>query len=318
MSSRDYYDILGVSRQAGPEEIKKAYRRLAIKHHPDRNPDDRKAEERFKEINEAYAVLSDPEKRRNYDNFGHADFQAHYTRDDIFRNFDIGDMFKEFGFGTEDIFSEIFGGRRQSRWGPYGRSARTSGDFGDFFGGFGQRPRPQPRRGPDLTCDLQLTLAEAVFGTERTVAFNTPEGVSKVSVQVPPGIEPGKKLRLAGRGQPSPEGGPPGDLLINVHVAPDPRFWREGSDLVREVEVRPSQALLGTTLEVETLEGKRLSLKIPAGTASHKRLRVKGFGVPRFKGSGRGDLYVRVMVRLPEELTARQKELLKALAEEGL
>lgn len=313
MSSSKYYEILGVSRQAGQEQIKKAYRRLAIKYHPDRNSGDKASEEKFKEINEAYAVLSDPEKRRQYDLFGHTGFQQQYSQEDIFRNFDVGDIFKDFGFGTEDLFSHLFGGRVRSYQRPYGRSGG-----GNFFSGFGRnQPRSRPK-GPDLSYDLQISLNEAVFGAERLIAFNTADGVSKITVKVPPGIDTGKKLRISGKGRPNPQGGPPGDLLVQIIVERHQKFRRGGADLFMDVEIKPSEALLGAKVQVETLEGKRLNLTVLPGTLSHTRLRINGYGVPRLKGQGRGDLFARVIVMKPEALTKRQKELLQALAREGL
>jgi len=315
-SNEDYYKILGVSRQATPEEIKKAYRRLAIQYHPDKNKDNKAAEEKFKRINEAYAVLSDPEKRKNYDMFGHAGFQQQYSQEDIFRNFDIGDMFKEFGFGNEDIFSRIFSGGRGSRR-RYGGSYNN---MEDLFGGFGQNAynRQASAKGQDIAYELHIPLAESVFGGERLVAFNTPDGVSKISVKIPAGVETGKKLRLAGKGQASPVGGPPGDLYVTIIVDPHPDFRREGDNLVHDVKILPSEAMLGTTIQVNTLDGKTLNLKVPPGTQSHTRLRVKNHGVTHLKTKGRGDLFVRLIVTYPNKLSKRQKELVEALAEEGL
>ncbi|MBU2550705.1 MAG: J domain-containing protein [Proteobacteria bacterium] len=317
MGERDYYEILGLGRQASPEEIKKAYRRLAVKYHPDRNPDDKAAEDQFKELSEAYAVLSDPEKRKQYDMYGHSGFQQQYSQEDIFRNFNAGDMFKEFGFGNEDVFSQLFGGGRRRTSRPYGRAGRGGG-YGDFFGEFGGERHMPRRKGADVAVDLHVSLAEAVFGTERLIAFNMEEGVTKITVKVPPGIASGRKLRVSGKGRPSHEGGPPGDVLVTVRVDPNPGFQREGDDLSVDVRVRPSQALLGAKVPVETLDGKTLNLTIPPGTASQTRLRIPGHGAPRFKGAGRGDLFVRVLVTAPADLTERQRELLEALAEEGL
>lgn len=317
MNNRDYYEILGVGRQATAEEIKKAYRRLAVKYHPDRNQGDKAAEEKFKELSEAYAVLSDQDKRTQYDRFGHSGFRQQYSQEDIFRNFDVGDMFKEFGFGSDDLFSQLFGGRRRSYSRPYGRGARSGGGA-EFFNGFG-RERPQARaKGADLSHDLHVSLSEAVFGVERVIAFNTDEGVAKYTVKVPAGIGTGKKLRLSGKGRPSPTGGAPGDLLVNVIVDPHPRFQRDGDDLVTDVEIRTTDTLLGTTVQVETLEGKTLNLKVPPKTPGQTRLRIKGYGVPKMNGSGRGDLFARLVTKMPDKLTKRQKELLEALAEEGL
>jgi curved DNA-binding protein len=304
----DYYKVLGVSRNATPQEIKKSYRKLAVKHHPDKNKGDLGAEEKFKTINEAYAVLSDPEKRQAYDLHGYSGFRQQYSQDDILRNFDFASVFRDFGFGSEDVF----GGGRSTRFG------RSSGGMGDIFGNFGRQARTAPRRGADISYDLHVSLSEAVFGAERLVAFNTDAGVIKVTIKVPAGIEPGKKLRLAGKGHPAPAGGPPGNLLVNVIVDPHPDFRRDGRHLERTVAIRPSEALLGTTIQVETLDNKQLSLKVAPGTASHTRLRVRGHGVPDAKGENRGDLFVRVIVGFPEELTERQKELIEALAKEGL
>jgi curved DNA-binding protein len=166
--------------------------------------------------------------------------------------------------------------------------------------------------------NLYLTLPEAVFGAEKVVAFNRPEGVNKVSVKVPPGIASGKKLRLAGKGEPGVSGGPSGDLLVNIVVGVHERFKREGDDLVLDLAVRTTEAMLGTEARVETLEGKTLSLRIPPGTQNQTRMRIPGFGVPRLKGVGRGDLMIRIVIETPTVLTEKQKELLKALAEEGL
>jgi len=299
----DYYKLLGVGRSATADEIKKAYRKLAIKYHPDKNKGDTTAEEKFKQINEAYAVLSDAEKRQAYDMHGHTGFRQQYSQEDIFRGFDFNNVFGNFGFG---------GGGRSTRFG------RSYGNMDDMFGGFNRQARAARPRGADISFDLHVSLEQAVFGAERLVAFNTAEGVSKITVKVPPGIEPGKKLRLTGKGHPAPAGGVAGNLLVNVIVDPHPDFKRDGRNLERTVSIRPSEALLGTTAQVETLDGKQLSLKIAPGTASHARLRVRGHGVPDSKGGNRGDLYVRVLVAFPEELTERQKELIEELAKEGL
>ncbi len=319
MSPRDYYEILGVNRQASAEEIKKAYRKLAVKYHPDRNPDDKNAEDKSKEISEAYAVLSDKDNRRKYDRFGHTGFREQHSQEDIFRNFDVGDMFKDFGFGTEDMFSHIFGGQRRTGSRPYGRRRQREADYGSFFGDFGHE-RPQPRRrGADITLDLHIPLFEAVFGAQRLIAFNKADGVTKITAKIPPGIDTGKKLRLAGKGSPSPDqGGSPGDLLVRIVVTPDERFRREGENLVVDAEIKPSEALLGTETPIHTLDGKLLNLRIPPGTPGHTRLRIKGHGAPRLSDQGRGDLYVRVLIASSPQLTERQKELLQALAEEGL
>ena len=311
--NEDYYKILGVNRQASHEELKKSYRSLAIKYHPDKNKDDKEAEEKFKKISEAYAVLSDTEKRKQYNSFGHAGFQQQYSREDIFKGFNPGDWFKEFGFGDENIFSGSFS-RRQGFGRKYGAGME------DIFGGFGQQSQRGPvlRRGDNISYDLHVSLAESIFGAERLVAFNKGDGVAKITVKIPPGIQPGKKLRLAGKGHDSPNGGPPGDLLVTINVSPHPEIKREGYNLVRDMNLLPSEAILGTTITVETLDGSALKLKVPPGTKSHTRLRVKGYGVPRLKGGARGDFYARLIINVPDTLTDRQRELLEALAEEGL
>lgn len=315
MSNHDYYRLLGVSRQASQTEIKKAYRKLAVKYHPDRNPGDSKAEEKFKEISEAYAVLSDPDKRQKYDTFGHAEFRQQYTQEDIFRNFDMGDLFREFGFGRDHVFTNLFGGRGRT-------TGRGRGQHGadSFFSGFGQERSTPRRKGPDASYDLHISLAEAVFGTERLIAFNTETGVNKITAKVPPGIDTGKKLRLAGKGHANPYGGPSGDLLVNIIVAQHPVFTREGDDLTLTITVKPTEAILGTEVRLETLDGKTLNLKVAPGTSANSRLRVRGHGVPRLSGQGRGDLYVRILVDTPnpDTLSERQRELLQALAETGL
>ena len=314
MSTADYYKTLGVKRGASADEIKKAYRKLAVKYHPDHNPGDKQAEDKFKEISEAYAVLSDQEKRRQYDQFGHSEFRQHYSSEDIFRNSDFSDIFREFGIGGEDVFGSFFGGRRRSGR-AYGGGGR--GQSG-FFGDFGTDMRAPRKKGNNLSYDLHVPLREAVFGAERLLAFNTDTGVAKISVKVPPGIVTGKKLRITGKGSPSPNGGSPGDLLVNIVVDPDPAFRRDGDDLIVDLPLKLTEAFLGRKAEVTTLEGKTLNLTVPPGTQNQGKLRIKGHGAPKTSGSGRGDLIVQIMIKSQGPLTDKQKELLEALAEEGL
>jgi curved DNA-binding protein len=312
MASKDYYEILGVSKNASADEIKKAYRKLAMKYHPDQNKGDKQAEERFKKVNEAYAVLSDKEKRRQYDMFGAEGFHQRFSQEDIFRNFDFGQVFREFGFGSEDVFGRIFGGMGGGRR-PFGR-----GGGGFHPGGPFGRTAQQPQKGADLVMDMQVSLKEAVFGVSKIASFNKGGGVERVTVKIPPGISTGKKLRIAGKGQEGAWGGPPGDLLIKILVAPHPVFDRKGDDLIISREITLTQAVLGTQIEVPTLDDKTLSLKVPPGTQSHTQMRVKGHGVSRFNKSGRGNLYVKIIVRLPRSLTPEQDELFKQLVEQGL
>ena len=312
MAGKDYYKILGVDRNAAEEQLKKAYRKLAMKYHPDRNKGDKRAEERFKEVNEAYAVLSDKEKRRQYDMFGAEGFQQRFSREDIFRNFDFGQVFKDFGFGSEDHFSRIFGGPGT------GRQQRAFGRGGDGFSGPFGRTGQQPQKGVDLVLDLQVSFKAAVLGATRTVSFARGGREERISVNVPGGISSGKKLRVPGKGQEGPWGGPAGDLLIRIQVAPDPLFTRKGNDLEISREISLTEAVLGTQIEVPTLDDKKLSLKVPPGTQGHTQMRLRGHGVPLPGGGGRGDLYVKLIVRLPKSLTPDQEALVRQLASQGL
>jgi curved DNA-binding protein len=311
MAGKDYYKILGVSKSASEDEIKKAFRKLAMKYHPDQNKGDKQAEERFKEVNEAYAVLSDKEKRKQYDMFGADGFQQRFSQEDIFSNFDFGQVFREFGFGSEDVLGRIFGGMG-------GRRSFGRGGGGHYSGGPFGRTAQQPQKGTDLVMDMQVSLKEAVFGGSKVAGFNKGAGVERVTVKIPPGISSGKKLRIAGKGQQGAWGGPAGDLLIKIVVAPHPVFDRKGDNLIVSREITLTQAVLGTKLEVPTLDNKTLSLKVPPGTQSHTQLRIKGHGAPRFNKTGRGDLYVKIIVTLPKSLTEEQKELFEQLSRQGL
>ncbi|MBW1917685.1 MAG: DnaJ domain-containing protein [Deltaproteobacteria bacterium] len=316
MADQDYYQILGVAKDASPEEIKKAYRRLALKYHPDKNKEDKYAEEMFKKISEAYAVLSNPEKRKEYDAYGSSAFKAKFSQEDIFRGFDFTDIFRDFGI-SDDIFGRLFGGRGRSRaYGPF--TKRGKGRIFDYtdLGGFENQTRPV--RGPDLQVELPLTLHEIAYGTEKLVQFNRDGRIEKLSVKVPPGTSPGKKLRLAGKGGASPVGGPPGDLYIRIKEIEHPVFKREGNDLYIDKHIKFTDAVIGTKVTVPTLDGKTMSLKIPAGTQSHTKMRLKGYGLPQANGKSRGDEYVRIIVDVPDDLTKKQKTLIEELAKEGL
>ncbi len=313
--AKDYYKILGVSRDASQDEIKKAFRKLALKYHPDKNKGNKEAEERFKEINEAYAVLSDPEKRRQYDTFGGAEFQKRYTQEDIFRNFDFGSIFEDLGLGgfgrviftggsgrggVDDIFSQIF----RSYGGGGGFSGQTAGGFYNA-----------PQKGQDLVMELPLSPREFVEGGRKVISLDTGRGPERISVKIPPNVAPGQKIRLAGKGAAGPGG--PGDLYLTLRVQPPAGMKVDGSDVEVERSVPYSVLCLGGKIEVETPEGGRVRLSIPAGTPSGKRFRLRGKGLP-VKGGGRGDLYVRIEAHVPSGLSGRQRELMAELQKEGL
>lgn len=308
---KDYYEILGVGKTSSEEEIKKAYRKLALKYHPDRNPGNKEAEEQFKLINEAYAVLSDKEKRKQYDTMGMGGFQQHYSEEDIFRGFNVGDLFKDLGFGGRDIFSIIFGGR-QSQQGARGGRQRSQShyDFGDYI----TREQRQQHGNLDLYYELEIPFMDAVKGAEKRISFSTQHGVEEVNVKIPKGITTGKKLRLQGKGNRNPYTGQAGDLYVTIKVGDHPAFKREGNDLHVKATVRLTDALLGTTIEVPTLEGPK-RVKLPGGV---KKLRLKGLGTPAAEKGTAGDLYVEVNVELPKKLTDKQKGLVEALRKEGI
>jgi len=306
--AEDYYKLLGVEKGASAEEIKKAYRKLAMKYHPDHTKGDKAAEEKFKKISEAYAVLSDKKKRKEYDTFGAEGFQQRFSQEDIFRGFDFGDVLREFGFG-----GDFFSGR--------GRGSSSGMRF-NFGGGspFGPQAGQQQARmkGSDLVYELPLTLKEVANGTTKTVSLQHQGYSQKVTVKIPKGLISGKKLRLAGKGSPSPVGGPPGDLFIQAKVLNDPSYRAEAYDLHMKQELKLSEAVLGTSISVSTLDDKELSLKIPPGTRPGTKMRMPGHGLPHMKGNKKGDLYVIIQIKLPRQLTDEQKKLIEKLAETGL
>jgi len=303
MAGTDYYQILGVGKKASDSEIKKAYRKLAMKYHPDHTKGDKAAEEKFKKISEAYAVLSDKEKRQQYDTFGSAGFQQRYSQEDIFQGFDLNEILREFGFGGGSPFGGAGGGRMRFNFGGGG-----GGPFG----------RQQPVKGSDLIYELPVTLREAASGAEKSIAFQHRGRSENLSVKIPQGISSGKKLRIAGKGEPSAHGGSPGDLLIKVEVLPDHVFQVEGHDLIIHRAIKLTQALLGTTIEVPTLDDKTRKLKIPPGTRHKTKLRLSGHGLPQMKGETKGDLYVVIQIDLPKNLTSDQRQLIEKLARTGL
>src|ERR1700719_1789060 len=328
---RDYYEVLGVNRGAGEGELKKAYRSLAIQFHPDRNPGNKDAEERFKELNEAYQVLSDPERRAQYDRFGHAAFQGPQGGPGGFGGFD-------FSQGFEEVFSDI---------------------FGDFFGTGRGRSRSRTRRGDDLRYDLEIEFEDAARGIEKVVKFqrltqceacngtrarggssgarqcpncrgrgqgmiiSDPcpkcQGQGRIrkaeslAVKIPPGVDNGSRLKLRGEGEAGYGGGPQGDLYVGIHVKEHEMFVRQDNDVIIEAPISFPQAAVGTEIEVPTLDGK-VKLKIPAATQSGKILRLKGKGIVDLHGYGRGAQLIKIIVETPRSLTARQRELLEEFA----
>jgi curved DNA-binding protein len=298
MAQTDYYKALGVDKKATPDEIKKAFRKLAVKYHPDRNPGDKSSEDKFKEINEAYAVLSDPQKKEQYDTVGSNGFHRQFSQEDIFRNFDFGNAYKDMGTGGgEDLFSRLFGG-------AFGRGGR---------GGM----RQEPQKGADLEMETDVSFRDAAMGAEKLVAFRRSGKREELKVKIPAGVENGSKVRIAGKGGQVAEGGQPGDLYLLIRVLPDPVFTRDGGDLLVERAIPFSAACLGTSLDVPTLEGDK-RIKLAPGTQPGTKIRLKGYGIKPVGSNYKGDLFVKISVRVPEALNGEQKRLMEELAKKGL
>jgi curved DNA-binding protein len=317
--AEDYYQVLGVDKKATAEEIKKAYRKLAVKWHPDKNPNNKSAsEEKFKKISEAYAVLSDPEKRQNYDNFGSADqFRQQYSQEDIFRGFDLDEILRSFGFG-----GSRGGGRttfRTGRRGGGGGGQEYDDPFSSIFGGGGgHQYANMPQKGQDAEYNLSVSLEESVMGADKKISLQMENRIEDINVKIPAGISSGKKLRLPGKGLAGINGGPNGDLYLNINVLPHPIFARDGNDLYIEKTIRFTQAALGTTIDVPTLDGTTKRLKIAPGTQNNTKIRMKGFGVPGLKGTPKGDQYIKINVEVPKKLTDKQMKIIEQLAAEGI
>lgn len=299
--AQDYYKSLGVGRTASQEEIQKAYRKLAHKYHPDMNPDDKAAQQKFKEIQKAYDCLNDPEKRKMYDQFG-----------DQYEQVAAGHGGPggagPGGFGFEDIF----GGAGQ------GGGFQFDGDIGDLFrqfggaagrGGAGRGRKSGPARGSDMTAEITVPFNTAILGGNASIALNRSGKHENLQVKIPAGVESGKKIRLRGQGEPSPNGGTAGDLLITLNVANHPYFKRNGQNLELRLPVTLGEALLGATVDLPT-PGGTVSLKIPAGSSSGRRLRVKGQGVRDTSGNV-GDLYVELQIKVPEKLDDESRQAIE-------
>ncbi len=360
-AKRDYYEVLGVPREASAEEIKKAYRRLAMQHHPDRNQGDKVAEAKFKELSEAYEVLSDADKRHQYDQYGHEGLRSTFGPN----GFDFSRDFTHLS-DLQDLFGSLFG-------------EGGGGLFEDLFGGGRRGSRTGPQQGADLRFDLEIDFEEAVFGAQREITLpvsdpcptcagkgsapgSTEEACrhcggrgavisssgffqvrqtcpvcggggrmitkpcgdcrgtgrqktrKRMTLRIPPGVETGSRLRLAGRGEGGLRGGPAGDLYVILHVKPHDIFQREGADLLCELPVPMHIAALGGDVEAPTLDGYT-SIKIEAGTESGRLFRLRGKGVKAVDGYGRGDLHVRVVVEMPAHLSSAQKKALRAFSD---
>ena len=352
MAKRDYYEVLGVNKNASAEQIKSAYRKLAVKHHPDKNKGDKASEEKFKEASEAYHILSNSERKQNYDNFGHAAFENGGGGRGGFGNFDFSNHFS-------DIFEDF---------------------FGEGFGGGGRRSRRSNNRGSDLRYDLSISLEEAFSGKKQDIKFSTSEKCDKcsgsgskpghsagtcsmcgghgqvrssqgfftvqqtcpqcggageeithpctscngqgkkqatkrLSVTIPKGVDDGTRIRLSGKGEAGSKGGSNGDLYLFINVLSHDLFKRSDENLFFECPISIADAALGTSIEIPTIDGGKAKIKIPAGTQSGKQLRLRGKGMPLMRGNDYGDLYVQVNTEVPISLNSEQKELLEKFRE---
>jgi curved DNA-binding protein len=317
LNYKDYYDVLGVSRDADNKEIRSAFRRLAREHHPDLNPSNPEAEERFKDINEAYEVLSDPEKRRKYDQLG-SEWQRYQQSGGQPGGFDwsrwqsgkpgVGSQRVHVQYGTPEDLEDLFGGGSPfSDFFSQIFGGQGSAAGGGAPGGFEYQARPQTGR--DYEQEVEISLQEAFQGTARVFEKDG----RRLRAKIPPGARNGTRIRIAGEGGPGAAGGEAGDLYLRVRVAPDPHLERQGDDLRLTVPVYLYTAVLGGTVDLQTLDGT-LRLRIPAGTQNGRLFRLRGKGMPRLRQpEERGDLYAQVDVRLPTELSSRQKELFEEL-----
>lgn len=307
-SKRDYYEVLGVPKDADDATLKKAYRTLAKKYHPDANPGDQAAADKFKEASEAYSVLSDPEKRRQYDQFGHAAFDGGAGG---FGGFDFngGDMGDIFG----DIFGNMFHGQKGSGFGSQNsgfdrQGFHSQGDFGGFGG------RSTQAKGSDLHSEVNISFEDAAFGCDKMLRLSDPSGsgaVQTLKVHIPAGIEDGKSIRLKGKGNPGFGGGPAGDLLLQVHVASKAGFERKGMDVYTTMEIPFTTAVFGGEAKVSTLYGDVIC-KIPEGAQTGRKIRLRGKGIVSMKNpSVHGDQYVTIRIQVPQDLSPQAKEKLR-------
>lgn len=308
MGKDDYYSVLGVSQSAKPEEIKSAYRKLAKQYHPDRNPGDKSAETKFKQVQEAYGVLRDQRKRQEYDQFGRASVGQWQEQPHGQRVYTWGGGSQVNVDDLEDLFAAFGGGGAQG-----GASV-----FSDLFGRTGGRRRQPagPRRGADLEQNLPLAFEQAIHGTTIDLSIrNSATGKQEtLSVKIPPGVENGRRIRVRGKGHPGENGGPAGNLFLVCSVQPHRHFQRDGYDIHLEVPVTLTEAVLGAKVDVPTIDGM-MTLTLPPGTSGGAKLRLRGKGVPHGHSGQRGDQIAIVRVVVPKELTPEQKRLFESLAE---
>lgn len=302
MASKDFYQILGINRTASDKDIKQAYRKLARKYHPDVNPGDKSAEAKFKDINNAHEVLSDPEKRKKYDKFG-----------DKWQYADQFTSAQGNPFGGASGFRNAGGDNSSYQY----VDMSDMGDLGEllkgFTGGFGGRGRTsRPRQGRDIDASTEISLEEAYNGTTRLIQDTSGH---RIEVKIPAGVKNGQRIKVAGKGEPGMSGGPSGDLYLTVSLLEHPVFHLIGNDIHVEVPVPLVDAILGSEASVPTPKGKNLALKIPAETQNGKVFRLAGQGMPEIGKDARGDLFAKVKIILPENLTEREKELFKQLKE---
>ena len=310
-SKRDYYEVLGVSKDADEATLKKAYRQVAKKYHPDMNPGDAEAEKKFKEASEAYAVLSDPEKRRQYDQFGHAAFDGSAGAGGGYGGFDFNGA--DFGDIFGDIFGNMFHGQKGSGFGSQNsgfdrQGFHSQGDFGGFGG------RSTQAKGSDLHSEVNISFEDAAFGCDKMLRLSDPSGsgaVQTLKVHIPAGIEDGKSIRLKGKGNPGFGGGPAGDLLLQVHVASKAGFERKGMDVYTTMEILFTTAVFGGEAKVSTLYGDVIC-KIPEGAQTGRKIRLRGKGIVSMKNpSVHGDQYVTIRIQVPQDLSPQAKEKLR-------
>ena len=303
MEYKDYYKVLGVERSATQDQIKKAYRKLAVKYHPDKNPGDKAAEEKFKEISEAYQVLGNEDSRKKYDELG-ANWKQYENMNyggQGFQGFD-GQGFEGFGgSGFSDFFDMFFGGNGGGGF-----------DFSNinFGGGSRGRSRTRAMKGQDLTASLDMTLREAYFGSQRMFKI----GGDTIKISIKPGVKDGQTLRVKGKGHPGFNGGENGDLLLKIHITQDPVYQRDGDDLIRNVNVDVYTAILGGKIEIDTMKGN-VNVPIKPQTQNNSMLRLKGLGMPHYGKEGNGSLILKVQLVLPNHFSDKELELIKQAKE---